>query len=127
RGSNDISAFSIASNGALTPVSASPFSAQGTPDGVKVSPNGKFLSVALPATGGGAVAMFSIASSGALTPVPGSPFPDGGAGVAAGVDINCVSTFDFSSESVLFIILDVFRIASSGGLTPVPGSTFNFL
>ena len=53
--------------------------------------------------------------------------PSGGAGVAAGVDINCASTFDFAAEAGLVTTVDVFSIASSGALTPIPGSPFNFL
>ena len=43
--SGNISAFRIASNGALTPIGPL-IPAGGTPDGIKVSPNGQFLGVA---------------------------------------------------------------------------------
>src|SRR2546421_4320338 len=70
-GSGNISAFSVGSNGALTSIAGSPFSAGGSPDGIKVSPNGKFLGVALAFSD--YVAMFRIGSNGALAPVTNSP------------------------------------------------------
>lgn len=46
-GSNNITVFSIAANGTLTSISGSPFSVGGIPDGIKVSPDGRFLAVAV--------------------------------------------------------------------------------
>src|SRR5215475_5974616 len=47
-GSVDITVYSIAANGALTAVAGSPFPAGpgASPDGIKVTPDGKFLAVA---------------------------------------------------------------------------------
>lgn len=128
-GSGDISAFSVGSNGALTPIVGSPFSAGGSPDGIKVSPNGKFLGVALPFSD--SVAMFRIGSHGALTSVPGSPFPQGGTGggdAATYLDMSCKSKLLFaaianSSETEV----GVSTIASSGALSPIAGSPFAFV
>jgi 6-phosphogluconolactonase len=114
-GSNNISAFGIGSGGALTPVPGSPFATGGSPDGTKVSPDGKFLAVALFSN---QLAMFSIASNGALTPVVGSPFAAGG--TAAGVDINCASNL---LVATLFSA-SVYNIASNGALSPIAGSPF---
>ena len=72
RGSNDVSAYSIASNGALTPVPGSPFSAGLGPLSVAVDPMAKFAYVAN--FDSNDISAYSIASNGALTPVPGSPF-----------------------------------------------------
>src|SRR6266571_2670440 len=71
-GSDKIAVFSIAANGSLTQIPGSPFAVFGQPDGVKVTPNGQFLFVALNLLD--AVGIFSIASNGELTAVPGSPF-----------------------------------------------------
>ncbi|MCH8293437.1 hypothetical protein IH992_20340 [Candidatus Poribacteria bacterium] len=125
--SGGITVFSIAGNGALTPISGSPFPAGGTPDGMKASPDGQFLSVALPFTLGGSVGMFSIAPNGSLTPVPGSPFPDGSPlGVATGTDINCASNLLFASHATSGTIVDVYNIAGNGALAPIAGSPFVF-
>lgn len=119
-----ITVFSIAGNGALTPVAGFPFASSSSPDGIKVSPDNKFLAVAEP--GGNWVEMFSIAPNGSLTPVPGSPFPGGGGGGIAGVDINCASNTLFGGEANFgSTIVDVFSIAPSGALTPIVGSPFN--
>ena len=72
---NNVSAYSIASNGALTPVPGSPFAAGGFASSVAVDPTGKFAYVAN--SGTNTVSAYSIGSNGALTPVPGSPFAAG--------------------------------------------------
>jgi 6-phosphogluconolactonase (cycloisomerase 2 family) len=84
-GSANITVYSIAANGVLTPVPGSPFPGGpgGFPDGIKVTPDGKFLAVAHPVTN--TVSMFSISATGGLAPVAGSPFPAGGTGGAAGL------------------------------------------
>ena len=124
-GSHNVSAFGIASNGALSPVAGSPFAAGGTPDGIKVSPDGKFLAVAL--QGVNHVAIFSIGLTGALTGVPGSPFSMGGSGGATGVDINCASNLLFAAEASSGpTIVSVQSIDSNGALSPIAGSPFTF-
>src|SRR3984957_13453286 len=72
--SNLVSAYSIGSNGALTPVPGSPFG-QGAavgPVSVTVDSTAKFAYVAN--IDSNDISAYSIASNGALTPVPGSPF-----------------------------------------------------
>src|SRR6266404_1499801 len=75
---NTVSAYSIGSSGALTPVPGSPFAAGNVTDSVAVDPTGKFAYVTnqgFPPTNiPGTISAYSIASNGALTPVPGSPF-----------------------------------------------------
>jgi len=94
------------------------------PDGIKVSPDGRFLSAASPSSD--VVGMFTIAPNGALTPVPGSPFFAAATGGVAGVDINCASNLLFGGEANFGgTHIDVFSIGSNGALTPVPGSPFN--
>jgi 6-phosphogluconolactonase len=127
-GSHNITVFSIAPDGALTPIPGSPFHVDTEPDGMKVSPDGHFLAVALPyfQKGAGAVAMFSIAANGRLTSIAGSPFLDGGTGNAAGIDMNCANNRLFAGEAGDQTIVDVFSIAANGALTPLPDSPFGF-
>jgi hypothetical protein len=76
--SNNVSAYSIGANGALTPVPGSPFAAGIQPVSVAVDPTGKFAYVAnLRQNLGGNVSAYNIGANGALTPVPGSPFAAG--------------------------------------------------
>jgi 6-phosphogluconolactonase (cycloisomerase 2 family) len=128
-GSLNISAFSVGSNGALTPITGSPFFIGDLPDGIKVSPNGKFLGVALPVTD--SVAMFRIGSNGALASVPDSPFPQGGTGGEDGatyVDMSCNSKQLFAAIGNLTKTeVGVSTIASSGALSPIAGSPFTFV
>ena len=72
--SDNVSAYTIGANGALTPVPGSPFAAGGVPDSVAVDPTAKFAYVA---NLGNNVSAYSIGANGALTPVPGSPFAPG--------------------------------------------------
>jgi 6-phosphogluconolactonase len=123
---NLVTVFTIASNGALTPQSS--VEIFGGPDGIKISPDNKFLAVVAPL---GRVDMFTIASDGALTRAPGSPFRPvlyGGSppGLIAGVDINCAGNLLFAGEATPDgTIVDVFDISSDGVLTPIPGSRFS--
>ena len=116
-GSSDITVFSIAGDGALTPV-GSPFATAFAPEGIRISPNGKFLAAAL--TGINSMEMFSIALNGSLALVPDSPFLGASTdGALAGVDINCASTVMFGGSVVgTTTIVDVFDIATNGALTP---------
>jgi hypothetical protein len=70
--SNNVSAYSIGANGALTPVPGSPFAAGRGPFSVAVDPTGKFAYVANLVDHN--VSAYSIGTNGALTPVTGSPF-----------------------------------------------------
>lgn len=125
-GSKNISAFGIAANGALSPVAGSPFAAGYSLDGIKVSPDGKYLAVAIVNSLAAQVAMFSIGLTGALTAVPGSPFPVGGTGGAAGVDFNCASNLLFVGEGGPATTVSVQSVASNGALSPIAGSPFTF-
>ena len=122
----NITVYSIAANGALSPVAGSPFSAGpgNILDAIKVTPDSKFLAVARPGAPN-AVSMFSISPLGGLTPVPGSPFPAGGTGSATGIDCNCNSNHLFIGEANFgSTIVSVQAIALNGGLSPVAGSPF---
>ncbi len=119
-GSNNLSAFTIAHDGGLAPIGA-PIPAGGEPDGIKVSPGGKFLAVGVIGVG---IGMFRIGSDGALTPVPGSPFPAQGAARGASfVDINCRSDLLFAGHGAIApTTASVFTIASDGTLSEITGS-----
>ena len=69
--SNSVSAFSIGSNGSLTPITCSGSNCTtGTnPEGIAVSPNGQYLYTANRGSSSGAISVFSIGSNGSLTPV----------------------------------------------------------
>ena len=80
---NRVSVFSVASDGALTAVSGSPFTTGIGPGSVAFSPSGRLLATAntgligFPGLTGDTVSVFSIASDGTLTQVTGSPFTTG--------------------------------------------------
>src|SRR5262249_6788986 len=84
--------------------------------GIRVTPDGKFLAVALNTIN--AVAMFSILPTGALTPVVGTPFPSQG---AVSIDCNCASSnlFVGGTGGVW-----VYGISGNGSLSTVAGSPF---
>jgi 6-phosphogluconolactonase (cycloisomerase 2 family) len=116
--SSNITVYAIAANGSLSPVAGSPFAAGGKPDGIRVTPDGKFLAVAISFTN---VAMFNILPTGGLTPITGSPFASAG---AAGVDCNCASTRLFVGEATSGTKVDVYSI-DNGSLSAIPGSPFS--
>lgn len=73
--SANISAFSYASNGVLTPAGASLFSTGSHPSSMAFDPNGKFLHVS--SMTGNAYAYSVNQSTGFLTPAPGEHYPIG--------------------------------------------------
>jgi 6-phosphogluconolactonase (cycloisomerase 2 family) len=128
-GSNNISAFGIGPDGALTALTSigSPFPLGDSPDGIKASPNGKFLGVALPFSN--RVAMLRIDSNGALDSIPGSPFSQGGMGnFASYVDMSCKSQQLFAALANFGTTdVGVSTIDSDGALNPIGGSPFTFV
>src|SRR5260221_1769752 len=117
--SNNVSAYSIGANGALTPVPGSPFAAGNFPASVAVDPTAKFAYVTNASSNN--VSAYSIGANGALTPVPGSPF-------AAGIDPDSVAVdptakFDYVTNLVSNNV-SAYSIGANGALTPVPGSPF---
>jgi 6-phosphogluconolactonase len=130
--SNNATVYSITFHGTLTAIPGSPFALGLVPDGIKVTPDGKFLLVAAPfAPLVGGVGVYSISPAGTLSAVAGSPFPASSFhGNAAGIDVNCSSSFAFAGEGnsslTSLTIVDVFNIETSGFLTPIPGSPFFF-
>ena len=74
---NNVSAYSIGPDGALTPVTGSPFPSGTEPISVAVDFFGRFAYVTN--AGDNTVSGFQIGLDGSLNPVPGSPFPSGNA------------------------------------------------
>jgi len=122
--SNNVSVFSVAGDGSLSPVPGSPFALDGSPASVGVTVNVVpmgFAYVTIPALN--EIAGFSIdAASGTLTPLAGSPFPAG-----KGPSATLVS----DPRTFLYVVnagsgnLSVYSIdQTSGALTPVSGSPF---
>ena len=116
---NNVSAYSIGANGALTPVPGSPFGAGSSPFSVAVDPTGEFAYVA----NGGSdnVSAYGIGANGALTPVPGSPFAAGSGPFSVAVDPTGKFAYmaNFNDGNV-----SAYSIGANGALTPVPGSPF---
>jgi len=72
-GGANLSAFTVAATGALTPVSGSPYRLGQAPMSVAVDPSGKFVYAAN--AGSNNIMAFTINSStGGLTPIKGSPY-----------------------------------------------------
>ena len=69
---NDLSGYSIKTNGALLALPNSPFAAGGSPNSVTVVPSGRFIYVADVIPGG--ISGFSVDQHSVVTPIPGSPF-----------------------------------------------------
>jgi 6-phosphogluconolactonase len=76
-----ILAYTIGSNGALTPVSGSPFATGPNPQSQALDPTGQFLYVANSTDTNSTVSVYSN-TAGTLAPISGSPFsvPVGGGG-----------------------------------------------
>jgi 6-phosphogluconolactonase (cycloisomerase 2 family) len=112
--------FSIAANGALTPISGSPFALGVEPLGGEITPSGAFSAFTTP----NGVGVFQIAATGGLTPVSGSPFVVGDylEGIGVSCSGNRLFASGFSTSTVATV--DVFAIAVNGSLTPVSGSPF---
>jgi DNA-binding beta-propeller fold protein YncE len=135
RGANTVSAFSVASNGALKLVPGSPFLTGGTGNGggwyganrAAVSPVGNFLFVSNSVSND--VSVFTInPKTGVLKLVEGSPFATGGSSGGAGIALS-------PTPNGMFLMagncspsnVTVFRIGSTGTLTPIKGSPFHSL
>jgi DNA-binding beta-propeller fold protein YncE len=122
---NNVSAYSIGANGALTPVPGSPFLAGSQPISVVVDPTGKFAYVANffgnHVGAKGDVSAYSIGANGVLTPVSGSPFLAGSGPSSVAVDPTAKFAYvaNGGGDNV-----SAYSIGANGALTPVPGSPF---
>jgi 6-phosphogluconolactonase (cycloisomerase 2 family) len=120
-GSNSVSAYSVGSDGVLTPLGATSLgSGQTGPGFPAITPNGEFLYV--PDSQG--VVAFAIGSGGSLTTAPGSPYALSGdlqspaAGVAPNGDELLVG-MGYGAGTVA-----AYSIAANGVLTTIAGSPF---
>jgi 6-phosphogluconolactonase len=122
--SNNLSVYSIASNGSLTAVPGSPFAVSAPPVDVTVHPSGKFVFVAEGSLDGGTqgVFAFTVASNGSLTPVAGSPFAIQKAPTALLTDPSGRYLYVAASGVEAFTI-----DGNSGALTPIAGSPYQAL
>jgi len=122
--SDNVSAFTINTDGTLTTIPGSPFpTANGPtlglqPNGMAINRAGARLFVAN--FNSNDVSVYDIASNGALTHVPGSPFAVAANPLA--VDIDSANSRLFVSHGVLGV--GVYTIGVGGSLTPVAGSPF---
>jgi 6-phosphogluconolactonase (cycloisomerase 2 family) len=117
-----ITIFNIDATGGLTMTSKSPVSAGGPMSSMKVTPDGKYLLLAIPTSNSphGAIAVFAIHGPGNVHQVHKSPYvltseP------ATSIDINCAGNLVFAGGTAGDIY--VFNFAS-GRLSPVAGSPF---
>jgi hypothetical protein len=120
---NSVSAYSILSSGALTPVTGSPFAAGQYPFSVAVDPTGSYAYV----TNNGAndISAYTIGSNGALTPIAGSPFTGLNLPLSVVVSATRFATSTTSLETVTgtpptFTLDDTFTLGrNSTGINPV--------
>jgi len=132
RSPNSVSAFSVASNGALTSVTGSPFLAGGTGIGVGFFASNRITTAIVrnflyaANSGSNDVSAFSInPATGDLTTVPGSPFATGGS--ADGQGISLATTPDDNFLIVAnggSVNITVYSVAANGALTQSPAPRF---
>lgn len=104
-GSNNISGYRIASDGSLTELSASPFSAGIGPLLAAATSNGKYLYVS---DRGGGLSAYSIQTDGSLNELQGSPFATGigPRGLAISPDQNHLYVANNGSDSISTFSID---------------------
>src|SRR5260221_121173 len=118
-GSNNVSAYRIGANAALTPVAGSPFAAGSGPFAVAVDPTGKFAYATNLSDDN--VSAYSIGANAALMRVAGSPSAAGYATLSVAVQPTGKFAYvaNFGSNNV-----SAYSIGADGALTPVAGSPF---
>jgi 6-phosphogluconolactonase (cycloisomerase 2 family) len=114
-----LGAFSIGSDGQLTPVNGSPYPTGAFPFAAAVGFKGEFAYVAN--STGNSISAFQIAHNGMLTPVVGSPFASGTS--PRDVAISQKYPFVFVANSADNTV-SMYQKADNGSLTPVAGSPF---
>jgi 6-phosphogluconolactonase (cycloisomerase 2 family) len=127
---NVVDAFVLGAGGAFSPVPGSPFPASTSPEGIALTPNGKYLYVSNNYDQMGGISAFAVDSStGALTAISGSPFPTGDASTGPGpLAVHPNGNFLFvalSGNVNANHFIAVFRIdPTTGVLSAVAGSPF---
>jgi 6-phosphogluconolactonase len=125
---NQVAAFTVnSSTGALTPI-ASPVTVGRDPQGLAVTPDGKFLFIAnlLDNT----ISAFSIdATSGVLTPITGSPFTANNAPFRVAIDPSgkFLDVTNNVGGDISVFTINASTNASTGLLSPIAGSPFGTL
>jgi 6-phosphogluconolactonase (cycloisomerase 2 family) len=122
--------YSIQSNGALSPLSGSPFALDASnPLGLTMDATGSFLYVADQQTNPfttnttGTISAFTIGSSGALTPILGSPFLTGNGTTGSGyVTIDPKNMFLYNTNPANSSITASVINTTTGALTQVAGT-----
>ncbi len=120
--SNDISTFSIASDGTLSTVGLPTSDGGLTPWEALIDPSGQYLLVTntgvCGGVGSGCISVFSVDSStGAITPVSGSPFSAGGS--PSEIVMPPAGNLAFTSDSSTGWVSAFNFNSSTGALTPV--------
>ncbi len=121
RGRNTVSAYTIGSAGALSPIVGSPFQAGTAPSAVTVSPNGSFLYVSN--QGSNDVSAYTIGSAGALSPIVGSPFQAGMA--PSGVTVSPNGDFLYVSNQGANTVSGYTITPGTGVLVPLGANVGN--
>lgn len=123
-GSNQIFVLHIGSGGALSPVSGSPFSSNGT-EPVSIAVHGSLIYVANEGNGstGSNYTGFTLTSGGQLIPLSGSTVALSGTAHPGDVLFNATGTHLAGTE-VNTSLIDSFDVGSDGRLTAAPGSPF---
>ncbi len=118
-GTNQVLAYGVGANGALTPVAGSPFAAGGAPYGVTIA--GSTLYVANRSDG--TVGAYAIGSTGALTAVAGSPFASGTLVQSLAVDSTGKYLFALGNGGSPDLTMYSFDATTVGKLDPVTTET----
>jgi 6-phosphogluconolactonase (cycloisomerase 2 family) len=123
---SDLYFYEVSATGALVFKGSRFLPGNCRPDGMDISPNGKFLAVAC--FGADMVAIYDIPANGLVTPQPNSPFsaPAAGSGVS-GVEFNAASTRLYAGEAnSVGTYVNVFDVAANGYLTVAEGAPYFF-
>ena len=113
-GQSTINIFQIGVDGALEPITESPYVFPRGLYGIAVSPGGRFLAVG--EWFDRSIAIYMVDSVGKLTPAPGSPFATGSHGLATNLQFNSDGDSLFVMESDASLI-EVFTIDPEGKAT----------
>jgi YVTN family beta-propeller protein len=121
--SNNVSAYRVSNpaNGALAPITGSPFAAGSAPAAATVDPSGHYLYVANSSSNNVSAYVIN-QSTGALTPVSGSPFMAGSSPQSLVVDATGQFLYvaNFGSDNISAYSIN----SGNGGLSTVSGSPF---
>lgn len=122
---NEIDAFSIASNGALSEVPGSPYSVGDYTNGLRLTPNGKFL-YASNQDSTNPITIYAIQTNGTLTSVAAPANTFGGAGFPCAPAVVSPNGDDlYVDDGCGTSGILGYSISSTGTLTALPGSPYS--